>query len=629
MINGLSWLNLGNGNIQTRETILSNDYNDLTNKPIIILSGTIQNPIKLWTLETGAYILNGYVQHTIELASEAKGLFTTITAMLIDGKYTISAYVPFWEGLYEYILPSSTSATYSEHQVIDIVSQEDTLILSNEEIYNPTKDYHPSTKKYADDMLSALRNELANMGVNETDINKLKAENRRKDIIIQALLSQNSDITVTIDEEVHNISMDLSIDKGMATINKLEGSTLVNVSKQKEETPLSCKVDTVEKINTVELTQDGVIKPTLQGNTLVNNNAQWNDVVEIGTEIEPLIGTEVEIVDTMGEVDVALEGHTAINVSNRKGGLLATDFADVQSGNYIELKPSEDCGTTLEVEGSTLVNICDQKESIAITKNYTVVNTNHVPLQGEYDGKCRPVVEGNTLVNRNVEYDESRVIGTRINESGVEINLEGTFNSEIEVSLDGHTATNLGTEKGGELYKSFDNAVGNEIELVANIGSKTDVICEGDILVNIGIDSKSYTYLSYESNIRSRRIMLAYPVDKITIISNYSGTQLKYQINYDDDKTISTSNHQSPFVAFKEGFKIKSIVIYIAIQKIQVIYKFSLVFWFVVAVVITLFVKCFFIKAEAVYAFNLTVSVYEVSRRDICKIFCQMLRTCF
>ena len=218
-----------------------------------------------------------------------------------------------------------------------------------------------------------------------------------------------------------------------------------------------------------------------------------------------------------------------------------------------------------KIEGETLVNVCDQEEPIAITKSYTVENTNHVALQGEYDGKCRPVVYGNTLVNRNVEYDKSMIIGNVINESGTEVNIIGTANSEVEVSLDGHTALNLGTKKGGELCKSFESASGNEIKLTTDRNSKTDVVCQGNTLVNIGIDSQSYTYLSYESNIRSRRIMLAYPVDKITIISNYSGTQLKYQINYDDEnETISSSNHQSPFVAFKEGFKIKSILVYIA-----------------------------------------------------------------
>jgi len=138
-----------------------------------------------------------------------------------------------------------------------------------------------------------------------------------------------------------------------------------------------------------------------------------------------------------------------------------------------------------KIEGETLVNVCDQEEPIAITKSYTVENTNHVALQGEYDGKCRPVVYGNTLVNRNVEHDKSMVIGNAINESGTEVNINGTANSEVEVSLDGHTALNLGTKKGGELCKSFESASGNEIKLTTDRNSKTDVVCQGDTLVNL------------------------------------------------------------------------------------------------------------------------------------------------
>ncbi|MBQ2409268.1 MAG: hypothetical protein II309_07520 [Bacilli bacterium] len=138
-----------------------------------------------------------------------------------------------------------------------------------------------------------------------------------------------------------------------------------------------------------------------------------------------------------------------------------------------------------KIEGETLVNVCDQEEPIPITKEYTVEGTNHIPLQGEYDGKCRPFVYGNTLVNRNVEYDKTMKIGQNVNANGTMIEFQGTKDSEVQVSLDGHTVVNLGTKKGGELYKSFDNGTGNEISLVGEGESKTDVVCEGDTLVNL------------------------------------------------------------------------------------------------------------------------------------------------
>ena len=115
--NNLSWINLnatgGGGGVS--------DYNQLANKPIEKLIGTSQNPIKLWTLDTGLYIFDGYVQHTTELASEAKGLFASVTAGTNNGKYVVSAFIPFWEGQYEYILDSLASEIYNEHQIVLMV----------------------------------------------------------------------------------------------------------------------------------------------------------------------------------------------------------------------------------------------------------------------------------------------------------------------------------------------------------------------------------------------------------------------------------------------------------------------------------------------------------------------------
>ena len=81
--------------------------------------------------------------------------------------------------------------------------------------------------------------EFAKMGVNEKDIQSLIAENRRRDIAIQALLNETADKKVTIEEETHIISLDYSVDEGFATVDSLEGSTLVNVSSQKESVSIS------------------------------------------------------------------------------------------------------------------------------------------------------------------------------------------------------------------------------------------------------------------------------------------------------------------------------------------------------------------------------------------------------
>lgn len=235
--NNLSWINLnassggGTGGVT--------DYNDLVNRPIKSLTGTSQNPLKLWTLSTGLYLLNGYVNYDVNNSRECIRLFVSITAQMQNNEYVMSAFIPSWEAHYEYKKASGASTEYSEHQMLKMLTQDEVLTMTNEAEYTPSGDYNPSTKKYVDDTMEAVMQEFAKMGVNEKDIQSLIAENRRRDIAIQALLNETADKKVTIEEETHIISLDYSVDEGFATVDSLEGSTLVNVSSQKESVSIS------------------------------------------------------------------------------------------------------------------------------------------------------------------------------------------------------------------------------------------------------------------------------------------------------------------------------------------------------------------------------------------------------
>ena len=235
--NNLSWINLnassdgGTGGVT--------DYNDLANRPIKSLTGTSQNPLKLWTLSTGLYLLNGYVKYDVNNSRECIRLFVSITAQMQGNEYVLSAFIPSWEAHYEYKKASGASTEYLEHQMLKMLTQDEVLTMTNEAEYTPSGDYNPSTKKYVDDTMEAVMQEFAKMGVNEKDIQSLIAENRRRDIAIQALLNETADKKVTIEEETHIISLDYSVDEGFATVDSLEGSTLVNVSSQKESVSIS------------------------------------------------------------------------------------------------------------------------------------------------------------------------------------------------------------------------------------------------------------------------------------------------------------------------------------------------------------------------------------------------------
>lgn len=233
--NNLSWINLNASSSGGGVT----DYNDLANRPIKSLTGTSQNPLKLWTLSTGLYLLNGYVNYDVNNSKECVRLFVSITAQMQNNEYVMSAFIPSWEAHYEYKKASSASTEYTEHQMLKMLTQDEVLTMTNEAEYTPSGDYNPSTKKYVDDTMEAVMQEFSKMGVNKEDIQSLIAENRRRDIAIQALLSETADKNVTVEDETHIISLDYSVDNGFATVNSLEGSTLVNVSSQKESVSIS------------------------------------------------------------------------------------------------------------------------------------------------------------------------------------------------------------------------------------------------------------------------------------------------------------------------------------------------------------------------------------------------------
>ena len=362
--NGMSWLSLGSYiNPKARNTELSNDYNQLTNRPIITLTGTSQNPIKLWKLDVGLYILNGYVQHTDALLSEARGLFVSATVGIVNGKYVISAFIPFWEGQYEYILPSLSSETYTEHQMIRMITQGNSLTLDNIREYTPSEEYHPSTKKYVDDTIEIMKNELGKMGLNNNDIQSLMKENRRRDIAIQALLSQNSDKMVTIDEEVHNISMDYSLDEGIATINTLEGDTLVNVSKDTEyDKVLSYEQDIVENTNTVNLEVDGNLNPIIVGDTLVNVCTQ-NNPTAITNEYTVEGSNHFALQDEVeGNCRPIIQGNTIVNRSKTKDITPLTTYVSEVEGNEMNLVDDTDTHVRIDkLVGDTMVNLATNK----------------------------------------------------------------------------------------------------------------------------------------------------------------------------------------------------------------------------------------------------------------------------
>ena len=343
--NNLSWINLNAGSSGGSGGGGVSDYNDLANRPIISMTGTSQNPLKLWNLSTGLYLLNGYVYYNTTNTRECVNLFVSITAQIQNGKYVLSAFVPSWEGHYEYIKANSTSTEYTDTQVLKMLTEDDVLTLTNEVEYTPTTDYHPSTKKYVDEAMQSVMEEFAKMGVNEQDIKTLIAENRRRDIAIQALLNETADKNVTIEEDTHTISLDYSMEDGMATVNSIEGSTLVNVSKTVDEVYVTKSQDRVEQskvANTIG-EQNGKLCPIFEGDTLVNVCNQKDPIAITKSYTVENSGNHITL---QGEYDgkcrPVIQGNTMVNLVKNKSYLLGYYMGTNYDANISGIKFNRD-----------------------------------------------------------------------------------------------------------------------------------------------------------------------------------------------------------------------------------------------------------------------------------------------
>ena len=338
----LSWISSNpdyiNQMIRNTQVTLSNNYNDLDNIPIIKITSTTNNPQKIWELKEGLYIINGVAQVDNNTSYEVSNLLISMTARLENGKYILSAFIPYLRGLFEYILKTN-STEYEQHQKIVLMIKDDTLALDNETIYTPIENYHPATKKYVDDKANEIVAELDRMGVNKENLESLNKENRIRDIKLQALLSETSDRNITIEENVRYFDMPLSIDNGIVTINEMVGETLVNVCDQEESVTIT-KSYTVENENHIALQgeYDGSCRPVVYGNTLVNHNADWDGKVQTGVETSASGIEDVEVEGLKGqEVSVVVEGNTVLNHALGKTSAVVSSVEDnLWDFNYIE-----------------------------------------------------------------------------------------------------------------------------------------------------------------------------------------------------------------------------------------------------------------------------------------------------
>ena len=478
-ISGYNNINYLNQMIRSVEDTLSNDYNDLDNIPIIKIISSTSNPQNVWELKEGMYLIDGIVYVDNNTSYEVSNLFVSMTARLENGKYVLSAFIPFFKGLYEYILKSN-STEYEEHQIVILATHERMLTRYNETPYEPNGDYNPATKKYVDDKANEIVTELDRIGVNKETTTSLKEENRIRDIKLQALLSETSDRNISISEDTRYFDMPLSIDDGIVTINEMIGDTLVNVCDQEESVAIT-KSYTVENENHIALQgeYDGSCKPVVYGNTLVNHNADWDDSLQTGIETSAEGTEDVEIEGIRGqEVSVVVEGNTVLNhalgktsavVSAIKENLI--DIVNVNPGGWIQASAYYN-PKLLNYKGSLLIINNSDK-----TIRFQLSN-----LDGSYASQT--MIDSNTTVSITIEEDKLfRMIQGHYDDGWTESDVD-----YFKESIKTFDATKYVNSNNGNYV---DLTVANDMSSVVEIEGRTMVnVCDQKDPIAI---TKSYT----------------------------------------------------------------------------------------------------------------------------------------
>ena len=494
-ISGYNNIDYLNQMIRSVEDTLSNDYNDLDNIPIIKIISSTSNPQNIWELKEGMYLIDGIVYVDNNTSYEVSNLFVSMTARLENSKYVLSAFIPFFKGLYEYILKSD-STEYEEHQIVILATHERMLTRYNETPYEPNGDYNPATKKYVDDKANEIITELDNIGVNKETITSLKEENRIRDIKLQALLSETSDRNISISEDTRYFDMPLSIDDGIVTINEMIGDTLVNVCDQEESVAIT-KSYTVENENHIALQgeYDGSCMPIVYGNTLVNHNADWDGNLQTGVETSASGIEDVQVEGIKGqEVSVVVEGNTVLNHALGKTAAVTTDIAEnlVYYGN-------KDC--PIGVAADTLAKY-SYKETLKNNTIYTIiVEASGIDEQGDnrptlsvnsgYNGSAKRFGNGTSIIT----YDTGDISISDNNKLWVFYSSSSTVTStnpiihSIKVLEGDHTTNPKYVNSNNGNY--VDLTVANDMSSVVEIEGRTMVnVCDQKDPIAI---TKSYT----------------------------------------------------------------------------------------------------------------------------------------
>lgn len=233
--------------------------------------------------------------------------------------------------------------------------------------------------RYTERMLALELNEKA-----QND--RLKAEeekNKRQDIDIACLYAEAKDRTITLDTEGTAVELQNSRE-GFVTINSIEGNTMVNCNKDvdKEVTLLTSTVDKSAD-NNVTLTEgvvdDGLVDVYLEGNTLVNVSKTKDDYITPSIEDKVDKGSVISIPEE-GYINIdSIEGNTLVNYCTDGAKELTLngdiDVEGVDNVYNVIIKPNTLYTVALDTNKTGTIRINLGGAEVTTTNNVAMITT--------------------------------------------------------------------------------------------------------------------------------------------------------------------------------------------------------------------------------------------------------------
>ena len=173
-------------------------------------------------------------------------------------------------------------------------------------------------------------------------------------------IEEDMPITYDMGEKEGNIFSLNEVNQDIINIGEIKGNTLVNCNKDDKKELVLMKDLSTQGDNKIDITEGvdgGLIDVYLEGNTLVNVSKTKEETLITYEGEDDTTGNHIALVDD-GYIRPVLNGKTMVNVCDQKDSIVVTKAYTVEnSGNHIALQGDVDGSCRPVITGNTLVNL--------------------------------------------------------------------------------------------------------------------------------------------------------------------------------------------------------------------------------------------------------------------------------